>query len=195
MKETLNTVDTVQRALFRPPSKHQPCSPTCTVCRHIWYSENIKDQQGTSYRLQSFDCRTHRAIYLIHCLQCNKDYVGMTSQSIRSRLSNHISSIKNHKDTSVARHFNSPDHCIDHLAIGILDSKNINTNELKFREGAWIYLLNTIYEGINQRDEANVQLDHQVLLLHSHYRHSTTCLPYMISSLSAQRLDMLQHAK
>ena len=120
----------------------------------------------------------------------------MTSISLRSRFTNHLSSIRNQKDTSIAKHFNQQHHDYQaHLKLGILDTQNVTTEELKIREGVWIYLLDTITDGINQRDESNTQLDFQALFLQTHFRHSKTCLPYIIPTLTAQRPDDLQRFK
>ena len=43
------------------------------------------------------DCNTRYVAYLIQCKKCNRQYVGQTSQSLKSRFSRYLTQIRNQK--------------------------------------------------------------------------------------------------
>ena len=88
-----------------------PCnSCRCKTCPNTAKTVSFQSStDGQTYRInQSLSCYSHNVIYLITCNQCNKQYVGQTSQTLRHRFTNHRFDIRNDRDTPVARHFNLP---------------------------------------------------------------------------------------
>jgi hypothetical protein len=157
--EMLNICDTSQKALHRPPVTQKSCNDKCKTCIHIWYSSQFKDPSGTSYRLLKFNCKATYVVYIIHCDRCNSHYVGLTTTTIKQRLSNHLSCIRNWRNTSVANHFIQADHVVQtDLKIGIIDMSPNNITNLCIREGFWINSLQTVSKGINEREESNLIL-------------------------------------
>jgi hypothetical protein len=111
-------------------------------------------------------------------------------------MSNHLSAINTWKDTSVAKHFMSHGHCVEeHFKIGIIDHTRGNIAHLKIREGFWIYTLQAVTKGINEKEEANQIMDYQILNHSKHFRHSKTCAPYLKFNLTAMMTDHLKAYK
>jgi hypothetical protein len=108
-------------------------------------------------------------------------------------MSNHISTIKTWKNTSIARHFITHGHDIDiHFKIGIIDQISGDVSQLRIREGFWIYQLQTVTKGINEKEEANDIMDYQIINYTKHFRHSKSCTPYMIHTLKSMFTDQLK---
>ena len=73
--------------------------------------------------------------------------------NIRQRMSNHLSAIINWKDTSLANHFVTAGHTLtDHFKVGIIDQEINTLEEIHIREGVWIGLLNSVNNGLNERN-------------------------------------------
>ena len=52
-------------------------------------------------------CKSTKIIYMISCTKCKIQYVGLTSQKVKNRFSQHKSCIKNNKlNTFLCNHFN-----------------------------------------------------------------------------------------
>jgi hypothetical protein len=103
---------------------------------------------------------------------------------LKARISAHLSNIRRFKNTSIARHFNSPDHIVQRdFKIAIIDAITPSINGLNIREATWIHHLDTIAKGINEKDEARIGLDYQTLAVAQHFRHSKTCLPKITSTI------------
>jgi peptide-methionine (R)-S-oxide reductase len=194
--EILNICDTRAKAIHRQPARHHGCTTTCKTCQFIWQTEYVDNPKGTKYRLIKFNCKARKAIYIIRCTKCQINYVGMTTQMVKQRISNHVSNIKNHKETSIAEHFNDSSHIMkEHFKIGILDCNINDINSLRVREGFWIYELQTVSRGINRREEANLKMDYQVITHAKHFQHSMTCVPYTTSFLKEVRTNSLDYCK
>ena len=56
---------------------------------------------------QNLDCFSNNLIYLVHCKECDKQYIGQTKRSLRLRTYNHRNNILNIiRDSAVGNHFN-----------------------------------------------------------------------------------------
>ena len=175
-QEIFNLVSTNQKALYRKPIKVPPCN--CNICKHQWRETSIEDPRGTRYTLIPLQCKARNAVYIVNCNLCHEKYVGMTTTTIRQRISQHISSILNRKDTSIAVHFNSANHNLSHFKVALLDTNIPSRLDLRMREGFWIRTLQTTTKGINRREEITNIIDFQILATINHYRHSKSCFPY-----------------
>jgi hypothetical protein len=191
-KEILNACETTRKALLRKQPIHTACNNTCKTCKLLLQEDNIVDRRGTRYRLADFNCTAKNAIYVIKCKLCNLVYVGLTTTSLKQRMLNHLSSIRNWKTTSIALHFNDGKHKVEEdFRIGILDHNVMLNEDLRIREGVWIGLLDSVNNGINQRNELSISIDYQVFTYFKHYNHSATCLPYILSQMEEVRtLDL-----
>jgi hypothetical protein len=184
-KEMLNICHTSQVARLRKVPVHTSCPRNCKICKHRWLTEDIHNHDGTKYRLLPFDCKLSHVIYIIHCTLCNTNYVGMTTNTIKQRIHNHLSCIRNWRNTSVANHFITAGHDIDrHFRVGIIDQASGNNENTAIREGFWIHQLRTVSNGINEKEEMNLSMDYQLTALARHFHHSRTCAPYMTFNVS-----------
>jgi hypothetical protein len=183
-EEVFNCTHSLQSALYRSTPEDKMCKATCHICILRNKDKFISDSKGTHYRLLPFDCKTKGVIYIISCTHCNQYYVGLTKRSLNSRLSTHLSSIRNYQSTSIAKHFNSPGHIVkDHFRIGIIDHVTDDYSNLQIREAFWIFQLKSAISGINIKDETRIQLEYQALNVVNHFKHSPSCFPYLISRL------------
>ena len=97
------------------PRGTQPCGRNCFCCKYIKTATNITSfHNGKSFRTRaSGNCRTTGIIYLIECRRCHLQYVGQTGTELKTRLCNHISSIRRQDpEQPVAQHFSSSNHQI-----------------------------------------------------------------------------------
>ena len=90
-----NLKDMLVHSTTTPPNIN-PGFSSCNSCRCKTCpntAETVSFQSSTdgqTYRInQSLSCYSHNVIYLITCNQCNKQYVGQTSQTLRQRFTNH----------------------------------------------------------------------------------------------------------
>ena len=95
-------------------------------------------------------------IYLITCNLCSKQYVGLTSQTLRKRFNTHSFNIYNDRGDAVAKHFNLPGHTISHAKITPIDRLlTADMLGLQNKETFWIHTLQTLEpQGININDQA-----------------------------------------
>ena len=79
----------------------------CKFCPYISKDKTIVSHSTKrKYRcLSTVCCRSKNLIYCIICQECGIQYVGQTKLELRSRLSNHLSSIRYGYETPVARHY------------------------------------------------------------------------------------------
>jgi peptide-methionine (R)-S-oxide reductase len=177
--EMLNVCHTSQQARHRAIPTHHPCARVCQTCQLRWNSDNVINPSGTSYRLLPFSCKAKQVVYIIHCTLCDTHYVGMTNNTLRQRINNHLACIRNMRNTSIARHFTHAHDIKRHFRIGILDINTGNVENTAIREGFWISELRLVSHGINEKEESNLSMDYQIITLARHYHHSKTCAPFM----------------
>jgi peptide-methionine (R)-S-oxide reductase len=194
--EIMHSMDTINSALFRSKKLIKACSLKCNTCLMQNYDVGIKDNKGCHYNYLPFECTAKFVIYIIQCKLCNQNYVGQTTSPIKSRISAHLSNIRKFKNTSIAKHFNSPGHIVlRDFKIGIIDCISPSRLALNIREATWISQLNTIASGINEKDEARLSLEYQTLAISHHFKHSRTCLPKITSRVREVSTLNLQYYK
>jgi len=82
----------------------------CKTCFHLvecsTFTSNVT---GKTYNVRSqgmcMDCSTKNVIYLISCRKCGMQYVGETSQALRSRFNNHRNRLKRLCGQCLYQHF------------------------------------------------------------------------------------------
>ncbi|KAK3756747.1 hypothetical protein RRG08_018469 [Elysia crispata] len=136
-----------------------PCNiPRCMTCTSITSSTTFTSTiTRKSYNiLHNLSCHSHNVIYLITCNLCNKQYVGLTSQTLRKRFNTHRFNINNDRGDAVAKHFNLPGHTISHAKITPIDQLlTADMIGLQNKETFWIHTLQTLEpQGININDQA-----------------------------------------
>jgi len=104
-------------------------------------------------------CNSNNIIYLITCSKCNAQYVGETSRSLRDRLNQHRSAIRNKLNTPIGLHFNSPEHSLLDLKIVAIELIKNDTTEGKYRKSREKYWQNELQtnfpKGLNGLNETN----------------------------------------
>ena len=133
----------------------QPCGrPRCSICQHVKTTDSVTSHStGKSVRLPAnTNCTTIDAVYMIECRACGIQYVGQTSDSILTRLRQHLRDIRmNDEYKAVSVHFNSEGHSPNDVIILGLDTATDLNARLRLEE-AWIHVMNTIQpRGLNQR--------------------------------------------
>ena len=95
-------------------------SPLCKghICDGHNFSSNVtyKKYDVISPNMTT-NCSTKNIIYLITCKKCGIQYVGETSQALRSRFNNHRNRLKQLCDLHLYNHFNSDGHSLDDIQI------------------------------------------------------------------------------
>ena len=97
--------------------------PRCVTCKHLNCSKYFTSSKtGNRYIIrQSFPCTSTNLIYLITCMKCKKQYVGLTTQQLNVRINHHRTNIINQKRIYLCVHFNFPDHSINNLSVQAID--------------------------------------------------------------------------
>ena len=142
---------------LRPTVRTQKCNhPRCATCKHLNCSKTIKcTRTGVSYPIrQSFSCTSTNLVYVITCTKCTKQYVGLTTKKLSTRINHHRTNIFSNKAIYVSKHFNLPDHSVDNLSVQAIDCVQTNDpnpmSNLKKLESYWIRTLQTVQpSGLN----------------------------------------------
>ncbi|XP_069609775.1 uncharacterized protein [Ranitomeya imitator] len=143
-----------------------PCG-SCSICPRMIAGEGVR-VHNLPTRVQSrtyFNCRTRNLIYALIC-SCEKIYVGQTTQELRRRTQQHLSSIATARTdrsrgkiiTSVAKHFLEV-HAGSGASLRVMGLEKVNTSirgrdpveDLLCREARWIYELDCLVpQGLNE---------------------------------------------
>lgn len=128
------------------PTGNQPCGRNCKICPRMVHTKTFRSKvTGKVHKVTGhIDCRTVNAIYLITCKNCGKQYVGQTSNSINTRVRNHLYDIANNAaDKPVAAHFNEHGHNAHDVTITGITAGLCDVNKRLRTEEAWIFILQT----------------------------------------------------
>ena len=85
----------------------------CNYCYKINKTGSIRSHTtGKTYKTRKkVDCKSHNLVYCIECRQCGMQYVGMTKNTLMSRIQDHYTKIKKSDTQSpTAVHFSRADH-------------------------------------------------------------------------------------
>ncbi|XP_075050806.1 uncharacterized protein LOC142136838 [Mixophyes fleayi] len=124
----------------------------CSVCNYIESTTTFtSSRKKTEFKFtQTLSCISKNVIYLITCKKCKQQYVGQTSNSVRRRFIDHLSTINRKKDLTLPKHFNLPNHSIHDVALVVIEQVT-NVTELLKRERYWIRELDTLTpNGLNE---------------------------------------------
>ena len=111
----------------------------CMLCReHLntsttFTSAVTHEKYSIADQVSNIDiaCTTKNVIYLITCELCNIQYVGMTTQSIRTRFYSHRSAIKSHKINTFLYHHFLCGHNAHNCKVQIIYHYHKNDNDAK----------------------------------------------------------------
>ena len=128
------------------PSLVKKCSnKRCKTCPSLVTGPTFKSSvTGRTYQVRSpcgpLGCQSRNVVYLITCKQCDVQYVGETSQMLRSRMNNHRTSTKGFKLLYLYNHFNSDNRSFDDALIMPIEQipETPNSTSLRLlREAFW----------------------------------------------------------
>ena len=142
------TAGTLPQLHFRERLVKRCNHPRCSTCQHLQCQLTFTSTKTKiSYPIRHhFTCKSSNLIYLITCTKCKKQYVGMTTKQLNTRVNHHRTSIFNKRRTYLHTHFNLPDHSISNLTIQAIDTTEQKVdmyNELRKLERYWIKTLKT----------------------------------------------------
>ena len=80
--------------------------PGCEYCLWIKQTSHVIGPEFDYPIIEKLTCNSRNIIYIIECTKCNEYYLGETSQTLKQRLTAHLSDIRNELDKPVAEHFN-----------------------------------------------------------------------------------------
>ena len=107
-----------------------PCNnPKCNTCTHLncspfFVSSTTKQRYPIRYQAT---CTSSNIVYLITCTKCKKQYVGLTTKQLNTRINHHRSNIFQNKTIYLCINFNFPDHNIKNLSVQVIDKTHKNT--------------------------------------------------------------------
>ena len=132
----------------------------CQTCKHFITFKAPKPD-GRIREIKTNNCSTENIIYLISCTKCDREYVGETMNTLRSRMNQHKSDIRRAAQTPVADHFNARNHDLADMRVTILESGPFSTNDdlettyRRNKESLWIQTLKTTEpRGLNIREDS-----------------------------------------
>ena len=100
-----------------PPGTSRCSANNCKTCPYISPDTTLRGPTGTHTITRSFTCHSRNIIYAIRCSHCQKIYIGETSRTLNTRISEHLADIRHKRSKPVATHFNSPNHTITHVQV------------------------------------------------------------------------------
>lgn len=130
-----------------------PCSSGCKVCKYAVRKPTrlVKNfRTNASFPIvHNLSCNAFNVLYLITCTNCKLMYVGQTSRPLRTRIYEHLRSIRMLAATSVARHFTSECN-VNHFSFTALEHCP-NQEKRLYKENLWIKRLTTLHpQGLNE---------------------------------------------
>jgi len=134
----------------------------CVTCRYITddrtnYTFSATGEIRTIH--DHIDCNSKNLVYMIHCLRCNKQYIGETKRRLKDRFIEHRRPVDRHtpsfRPTAVADHFFSDNHSPNDIELVPLQLTHSSRDGLrKVREAYPIERGQTLEpKGINKREE------------------------------------------
>ena len=113
----------------------------CHMCKQSFFNTNSTFKSfvtGRTFSIsnkmsspQILNCKTKNVVYLISCTKCSLQYVGMTTQQLNTRFSQHRHNIlQRNLNTFLVNHFNQADHHYKHLSIQIIDHIEDNIEDI-----------------------------------------------------------------
>ena len=117
---------------------------SCSLCPYLDISNTFSHPTANvSYPINSrITCDSINVVYLIRCSKCSLLYVGQTQRSLKTRITQHLRSIRaGHSTTPLHTHFRSS--CpINALKVRGIDIQPRESRRLE-KEALWIRTLNT----------------------------------------------------
>ena len=133
------------------PESHACQRPRYHTCEFITPLTEIQGPKSTFTIRDHFTCMSENLVYCISCRRCSHIYIGETGRNLRSRIGEHLRSVRNNTPGfSVAQHFNSAGYSITDVQVRgmrLCRGSNILRKQLEMR---LIFQLGTVQpDGIN----------------------------------------------
>lgn len=123
-----------------------PCGKPCRICNYMspcttYASLSTKNTYSINMEI---NCQSTYVIYLIQCKKCGKQYVGQTSNTLNTRIRNHLYDIIRGDDTKpVAKHFSSNNHNSNDVTVIGISLAPRDVNKRLRLEDSWIDIMKT----------------------------------------------------
>jgi hypothetical protein len=137
----------------------------CKACNFITTGKTFISSSNKKHFtvIGNINCKTCNLIYVITCTKCKLQYVGETGRQLADRINDHLSNIRNRKDTPVGLHFNLPSHTFQHfsiMGIELINQEGVHSpTTRRMKEITWQNLLQTAYPlGINNLKRSYINL-------------------------------------
>ena len=131
------TTPTARRSDNQPAGTHPCKAPRCKTYAMISSERTpVWDACQNHEVRRSFSCGSSSVVYVVSCSACNAVYIGETGCTLRTRMTQHRSSIRHKEDTPVAEHFGlQPGH---QPRVMVLESTPREMAQRRIVEAKWI---------------------------------------------------------
>ena len=137
----------------------ESCGKNCLCCSAlnrdpILVSTVTRKRFSVVSQQSSLSCDSTGLVYLITCAECDVQYVGQTSRSLKARFREHRNSVLKNENSFLYKHFTHAAHSVADLKIQIVETVIANTQNLRSqlleKEDNWLKVLNTSFPyGLN----------------------------------------------
>ncbi|XP_069464765.1 uncharacterized protein [Ambystoma mexicanum] len=138
---------------LRPLKGHHPCG-SCSVCQFTSKIQHFQVGYKTWTLKDISNCKTTQVVYCIEC-PCKLRYVGQTTRSVGTRISEHRSRIRCKNLTSpLVQHYMDKKHTTQDIKWWVLERVRNGPNiqgRLLDLESRWIHRLDSVQQGLNEQ--------------------------------------------
>ena len=145
------------------PGSHACQRPRCQTCEFITPLTDMYEALKAPLPSAIISPARRKILYCISCRRCSHIYIGETGRSLRSRIGEHLRSVRNNTPGfPVSQHFNSAGHSITDVQVRgmrLCRGSNILRKQLEMR---LIFQLGTV-----QTDGLNINFKYARYFLHA----------------------------
>ena len=128
----------------------------CEVCPYVRRGSVLQNPiNKKSIKINSsLDCNSKNTVYCIFCNKsgCNQIYVGQSQRELKTRFSEHKTSVRTNAKKVVGQHFNGPGHSISNMEVAAIEKVfERGTQIIEKRESMWIEFLEAEFMGLNKQ--------------------------------------------
>ena len=136
------------------------CGKNCITRRYITdgrtnYTFSATGEIRTIH--DHIDCNSKNLIYMIHCLRCNKQYIGETKRRLKDRFNEHRRPVDrptpSSRPTAVSDHFLSDNHSPNDIELIPLELIHSSRDALRKAREAYLIERGQTLERYNKREE------------------------------------------
>ena len=162
VRAKLTNPDTTQRG--STTSRGKKCKRmNCNYCKLIDKTGRITCPYNKRSYISRYNvsCVSNNLVYCLYCKKCRKLYVGQTKRALRTRIGEHLTSIRKRKTLMVVgRHYNTSGHSgVRDIKVFVLDFIKTNPHSVASKrrretcEQKWIFRLRSLVPlGLNLAD-------------------------------------------